>query len=195
MLDLDMRTTRNRLKEVGPILRRLFINTLFDSTFTLLGILIGSAFATNPNLRLVIATLISSSVALGISTGVSVYESETMERERKTVELERALFRKLDKTILAQDYRSYARILSLVNFVTPLVCCSIVIAPLGAALFNFLEPTIAAWISIFLAMSILFVAGFYFGRFGRQNPLIKGLRMVGFGVVAFAAGYLIQVLL
>lgn len=190
-----MRTTRNRLKEVGPILRRLFINTLFDSTFTQLGILIGSAFATNPNLRLVIATLISSSIALGISTGVSVYESETMERERKTVELERALFRKLDKTLLAQDYRSYARILSLVNFVTPLVCCSIVIVPLGAALLNFLEPTIAAWISIFLAMSILFVAGFYFGRFGKQNPLIKGLRMVGFGVVAFAAGYLIQVLL
>jgi predicted membrane protein (TIGR00267 family) len=190
-----MKVALGRLKEVGPILRRFFINTLFDSTFMQLGILIGSAFATNPDLRLVTATLISSSVALGISTGVSVYESETMERERRTTELEKALFRKLDKTKLAENYRSYARILSLVNFVTPLVCCGIILIPLIVAMSDLLDVSTAAWISIVLAMGILFTAGVYFGRFGKQNPIVKGFRMVGFGVIAFAAGYLIQTLL
>ncbi len=47
-----------------------FINTLFDSTFALLGVIIGSAFTTNPDLRPIIGTLVASSVALGISTSV-----------------------------------------------------------------------------------------------------------------------------
>ena len=32
-----------KLEGVGPIIRRFFINTLFDSTFMLLGIIVGSA--------------------------------------------------------------------------------------------------------------------------------------------------------
>ena len=101
-----MKISWQKLSEIGPILRRFFINTLFDSTFTQLGILLGSAFADSPDLRLVIGTLISSSVALGISTGVSVYESETLERERRTIELEKALFRKLDNTRFSETYQS-----------------------------------------------------------------------------------------
>jgi predicted membrane protein (TIGR00267 family) len=195
LLGLNLKISSVRLTEVGPILRRFLINTLFDSTFTQLGVLIGSAFANNPDLRLVIGTLISSSIALGISTGVSVYESETLERERRTVELEKALFRKLDKTRLAENYRNYARFLSLINFVTPLICCAIIITPIVAAFFNLLEPSTASWFSIILAFVILFTAGVYFGRYGKQNPFRKGLRMVGFGIIAFAAGYLIQILL
>ena len=192
---MNLRLSSGKLAEIGPILRRFFINTLFDSTFTQLGVLIGSAFADNPDLRLIIGTLISSSVALGISTGVSVYESETLERERRTVELEKALFRKLDKTRLSETYQNYARLLALVNFVTPLICCTVITMPIVAAFFNILAPSTASWVSIILAMSILFTAGVYFGRYGKQNPLKKGFRMVGFGIIAFAAGYLIQFLL
>ena len=192
---MNLKISLGKLAEIGPILRRFFINTLFDSTFTQLGVLIGSAFADSPDLRLVIGTLISSSIALGISTGVSVYESETLERERKTIELEKALFRKLDKTRLADSYRDYARLLALVNFVTPLICCAVIVMPIVAAFFNILSTATASWLSIILALSILFAAGVYFGRYGKQNPIKKGLRMVGFGIIAFVAGYLIQLLL
>lgn len=192
---MNFKISLGKLSEIGPILRRFFINTLFDSTFTQLGVLIGSAFADNPDLRLVIGTLISSSIALGISTGVSVYESETLERERKTIELEKALFRKLDKTRLADSYRDYARLLAIVNFVTPLICCAVIVTPIVAAFFNILPTSTASWLSIIFALSILFAAGVYFGRYGKQNPIKKGLRMVGFGIIAFAAGYLIQLLL
>ena len=148
-----------RLKEIGPILRRFFINTLFDSTFMQLGIIIGSAFYSNPDLRLIIGTLVTSSIALGISTGVSVYESETLERERKVMELEKALFRKLDNTTLADNYKSYAITLSIVNFLTPLVCCGIIIVPLIFAVTNWVVIEIASWISVGLALLILFLAG------------------------------------
>jgi predicted membrane protein (TIGR00267 family) len=192
---LELTILLKRIREIGPILRRFFINTLFDSTFTLLGIIIGSAFVTVPDLRLLIGTAIASSLALGISSGVSVYESETMERERKVVELEKALFLDVENTVITEHYKTYALILSFVNFLTPLVCCGILLIPFVLALVNLLEATIASWISVILALSIIFVAGTYFGRGGKMNPLLKGLRMGFFGVVAFAIGYFIQVLI
>jgi len=184
-----------RIREIGPILRRFFINTLFDSTFTLLGIIIGSAFVSVPDLRLLIGTAVASSLALGISSGVSVYESETMERERRVVELEKSLFLDLENTVITEHYKTYALILSFVNFLTPLVCCGILLVPFVLSLFQLLEVTVASWVSVVLALSLIFVAGTYFGRGGKMNPLLKGLRMVFFGVVAFAIGYFIQVLI
>ncbi|NIP67568.1 MAG: hypothetical protein GWN86_31125 [Desulfobacterales bacterium] len=193
---LRLRDLFQRGGEIGPILRRFFINTLFDSTFTQLGIIIGSAFPyANPDLRLMMGTLLTSSVALGISTGVSVYESETLEREREVAELEKALFRELEDTVLAEDYRTYALILSAVNFLTPLMCCGILIVPLILATLQFLTVMAASWIAVVLALIILFVAGSYLGRLGKQNPLVKGLRMVIFGGVAFTIGFLIQTLI
>lgn len=187
--------SRLRSREVGPILRRFFTNTLFDSTFTLLGILIGSGFTSNPNLRLIISTMVATSIALGISTGVSVYESETLEREKRVLELEKALFRELENTTITENHKISAIIISVVNFLTPLMCCAIVVTPLVVAAFTLLDIAIASWISTILAMSILFVSGTYFGRHGRRNPLIKGIRMVVFGMVAFALGFLIHALI
>jgi len=157
-----------------------------------LGIIIGSSSATNPDLRLVIETLISSSVALGISTGVSVYESETLERERRIAELEKALFRNLDNTMIIENYRTYAAILSLVNFLTPFACCSIVSIPLILATVGLLSISAASWASAISALGVIFVVGGYLGRRGRQNPLIKGIKMTAFGAIAFAVGFLVQ---
>jgi predicted membrane protein (TIGR00267 family) len=189
---LDFRDFFKRAREIGSILRRLFINTLFDSTFTLVGIIIGSVFSKNPDLQIIIGTLIASSFALGISSGVSVYESETMERERKQAELEKALFLDLKNTVITENYKKYALILGLINFLTPLICCGIILTPFIFTLFNLVDIIIASWASIIIAFVIIFVAGVFFGRFGKSNPLIKGLRMVFFGGVAFIVGYLIQ---
>ncbi|MCZ7360168.1 MAG: hypothetical protein O8C55_08845, partial [Candidatus Methanoperedens sp.] len=125
--------------EFAPILRRFFINTLFDSTFMQMGIIIGSAFTVNPDLDLVMGTLVASSIALGISTGVSIYESEMLERESRITELEKVMFRKLDDTILTEHHRTSAIIFSVINLLTPLLCCAIVIIPLLFASVNILD--------------------------------------------------------
>src|SRR5665647_2367438 len=96
-----LKTLRETLKHesVGPIIRRFFINTLFDSTFMLLGIIVGSAFAgAAAGLNVIIITMLTTSLALGISTGVSVYEAESLEQERKIADLEKALFTDLKDT-------------------------------------------------------------------------------------------------
>jgi len=185
---------RDRLggMDLGPALRRFFINTLFDSTFMLLGVIIGSAFSENPDLRVILATMITSSLALGISTGVSVYEAESLERDRKVAELERALFRNLDETTISRSARKATTVISLINFLTPLTSCAVIAFPFLFASLGILEVRLAAWLSITLALGALFLMGAYLGRLGKRNPWIKGLRMLTFGVLAFIIGYWIE---
>ena len=49
----------------------------------------------------------------------------------------------------------------------------------------------AAEISITLAISLLFVTGYFMGRMANKNPWIKGMRMAVIGLIAFAICYII----
>jgi predicted membrane protein (TIGR00267 family) len=190
----------NRLREtlkqesVGPIIRRFFINTLFDSTFMLLGIIVGSAFAGDAGLHIIIVTMLTTSIALGISTGVSVYEAESLEQEHKISDLEKALFTDLDDTSIQKTAKYTILLATIINFATPLFSCAVTITPFILATTGILHADIAGWISVALALSTLFGAGVYMGRIGKTNPYKKGLRMVAFGVLAFAIGFLLDLL-
>jgi predicted membrane protein (TIGR00267 family) len=184
----------SRRDDVSPIIRRFFINTLFDSTFMLVGIIVGASFATEANLRVIIVTMVTTSLALGISTGVSVFEAESLEQERKISELERALFRGLSGTKIEKSSKSIIMLAALINFLTPPFSCAVTISPFVLAALNIIEVDVASWISVTLAFSILFIAGVYMGRLGKKNPWIKGLRMVGFGLAAFIIGILLDTL-
>jgi predicted membrane protein (TIGR00267 family) len=184
-----------KLENVGPVIRRFFINTLFDSTFMLLGIVVGSAFATDAGLNVVVVTMLTTSLALGISTGVSVWEAESLEQERKISELEKALFTNLEDTSIHKTAKRVVMLAALINFATPLLSCAIVIAPFVFVASGILHIEVASWFSVALALGTLFGAGLYLGRMGKTNPYIKGLRMVVFGVFAFLIGFLLDLLL
>ncbi len=193
-----LKTLRETLKHesVGPIIRRFFINTLFDSTFMLLGIIVGSAFAgAAAGLKIIILTMLTTSLALGISTGVSVYEAESLEQERKIADLEKALFTDLKDTSIQKTAKYIILIATLINFATPLFSCAVTITPFILVAMGILPLNIAGWISVGLALSTLFGAGVYMGRIGKTNPYKKGLRMVAFGVLAFAIGFLLNLLI
>ena len=181
-----------RREDVGPIIRRFFINTLFDSTFMLLGIVVGVAVATGASLGVILVTMVTSSLALGISTGVSVYEAESLERERKISELEKALFRDLSGTRIEKSAKSITMLAAFINFLTPLVSCAVMMSPFMLAASKILAVDVAVWFSVIFALSMLFSAGVYLGRLGKVNPWTKGLRMVGFGFIAFVIGFLLQ---
>jgi predicted membrane protein (TIGR00267 family) len=183
-------------ESVGPIIRRFFINTLFDSTFMLLGIIVGSAFAgAASGLNVIILTMLTTSLALGISTGVSVYEAESLEQERKIADLEKALFTDLKDTSIQKTSKNTIIIVTLINFATPLFSCALTITPFVLVAIGILSLDMAGWISVVLALSTLFGAGVYMGRIGKTNPYKKGLRMVAFGVLAFVIGFLLNLLI
>ena len=181
-----------RTEEAGSIIRRFFINTLFDSTFMLLGIIVGSAFTTEANLGVIMVTMVTSSLALGISTGVSVYEAESLERELKISKLEKAMLTNLDNTVVDRESKSITTTATVINFLTPIFSCIVTILPFTFVAMQILEMNFASWLSVALALSILFAAGVYLGRIGKKNPWIKGLRMTGFGIIAFVIGFLLE---
>jgi predicted membrane protein (TIGR00267 family) len=176
----------------GPIIRRFFINTLFDSTFMLLGIIVGSAFAADAGLKVIIVTMLTTSVALGISTGVSVYEAESLEQERRIADLEKALFTDLQDTNIQKTAKNTILLATIINFATPLFSCAVTVMPFIFAALGIIAIEIAGWVSVTLALGTLFGAGVYMGRIGKTNPYKKGARMVVFGVLAFAIGFLLD---
>ena len=161
----------------------------------LLGIIVGSAFVTKPELEVILGTMLSSSFAIGISTGVSVYEAEIMEREKRTVEMERALLTDLEDTEIAKLVKTAAIVISLINFITPLIACAVSITPFTLAYLGVIEVQEAAWISIGVTIGTLFSAGVYIGRDGKGSAILKGIKMVIFGIIAFLIGYCIEMLI
>jgi predicted membrane protein (TIGR00267 family) len=161
----------------------------------LLGIIVGAAFTANASLNIIIVTMLTTSIALGISTGVSVYEAESLEQERKIADLEKALFTDLSDTSIQKTAKYTILLTTMINFATPLFSCAVTITPFILSAIGIIHIDIAGWISVALALSTLFGAGVYMGRIGKTNPYKKGLRMVAFGVLAFVIGYLLDLLI
>jgi predicted membrane protein (TIGR00267 family) len=168
---------------------------MFDATFTLLGVVSGSAFVSNPDIRLIILTLVSSSVALGISSSVSVYEAESLEGERSIEELEKAMLTELENTIHTQAVGRNALLASIVMFATPQFSCLITLTPFILAKAGLLEVGLAGWVSIGLSLCTLTLVGTIMGNNGKRNTFLKGIRMAFFGALAFLIGYFLELLI
>ncbi|MDH5769692.1 MAG: hypothetical protein OEZ25_00160 [Candidatus Bathyarchaeota archaeon] len=188
---------KNWLKreDVGASIRRFLINTLFDSTFILMGITVGSALVAKPELKVILGTMLTSSLALGISTGVSVYEAETLERERQVEKLEKSMLTDLEDTQIMKSIRARALFISFVCFLTPPFACILIILPFVLSALSFIMIRQAAWASIAVALGTIFFVGVYLGQNGKGNAILKGLTMGAFGAIAFVIGYWIETLI
>jgi predicted membrane protein (TIGR00267 family) len=178
--------------DAGPSIRRFFINTLFDSTFVLLGVIVGSSFLANIELKIVLGTMITSSLALSISSGVSVYQAELLEGERNIQRIENNLFTSLEGTEIEKNVKKTALITASVNLMTPLIICMIYSMPYVLALLGMLGVRTAAFLSVSTALIILTLVGIYMGRNGRENAILMGLRMLFLGSVTFVAGFCLE---
>ena len=66
----------NLFEEIKKRSAPYIINTLHDAVFTVMGIVIGSAFSATLDLKSIIGTIITVSLSLGVSSGFRVYEAE-----------------------------------------------------------------------------------------------------------------------
>lgn len=181
-----------RSPETKPALRRYMVNTIFDSTFVILGVVIGSAFAAHSDLEIVIGTILTSSVALAISTGVSVYEAESHEQETRVKKIESAMLRDLQGTEVHRRSGASTSLIAIANFSAPLIVCAIVVSPF--LLIGSSDMQTAGMAAVALAISILFVVGAVLGRMSGRNPWVRGSRMAVIGFIAFLVCYFIEAL-
>ena len=62
--------------DLSELFRRYFINTLFDSTFVVLGIVSATVVTAGTPIGVTLGAMAAACIAIGISSGVSVYEAE-----------------------------------------------------------------------------------------------------------------------
>lgn len=171
----------------SELFRRYFVNTVFDSTFVVLGILAAAAFVPEANVEVALGAIFAACLAIGVSTGVSVYEAEHTEAEIRLRRIERAMLSTLADTDVARRLRRSGLAKVLVNFLAPLVVALVMGVPIllyeAGILRDFLA---AATVSTVLGMGIIFGTGFYLGVLSGRSPLIRGLRMTGVAVLTFA---------
>jgi predicted membrane protein (TIGR00267 family) len=173
----------------GPTLRRFFVTTVFDSTFVILGIIIGSALSHEPNRNIIITTILTSAVAMGISTFISIYEAERLEQSIRLRVMERAMLTSLEGTDIHKMSRLSVALIALVNFCAPLIAGIVALAPF--LLLPASDLVTAAWVAVGLALATLFVMGAIIGKWGEKNPLVQGARMTVVGIFAFIVCYLL----
>ncbi len=181
--------------KISPDIRKFFINTIFDATFTFLGIVSGLAFVAHPDVRLLLATSFTSCLALGISSGVSVYEAEILEEEKKLDNLEAAMLTNLENTSLYRLIRLKALLAAFIVLITPLISCTIAVSPFILTTLGLMPFLISAWTSVALALGILFTVGAFISRGSKRNHLLKGARMAVFGAGAFLLSVWLQSLI
>jgi predicted membrane protein (TIGR00267 family) len=166
------------LVELEHLFRRYFVNTLFDSTFVVLGILAATTAEPDLSAEFALGTIFAASLAIGISTGVSVYEAEHTEGELRLQHLERAMLTRLADTHISRDLRTSRFAVAFVNFLAPLIVALITSAPLLLFQFGLLQSfVVAAVISSISAIGIIFAAGYFLGRLTGRRPWVKAARM------------------
>jgi len=165
------------------------INTLFDAVFTVMGIVIGSSFSARLDLKAIIGTIITASLSLGVSSGFSVYEAETLQEEKRIDEIEEALLEDLDGRVIAEKSRRVTLFSSTLVFITPLLAGVATLVPFLLVYLGTISVQMGVRIAIGVDLSLIFITGYVFAV---ENRLMKGLRMMVLGIGIFLIGYLLN---
>jgi len=182
--------------ELSELFRRYFINTLFDSTFVVLGILAASAFVPNANPEIAMGTIFAACLAIGISSAVSVYEAEHVEAEIEMRKIERAMLSSMQDTDTERRTRAAAYAVATVNFLAPVFVAIVMGTPLLLYEVEIIRDFhMAAALSSVLGICIIFAAGYYLGSLGRKRPWLRAVRMSVIALLAFGALVLFEQLL
>ena len=172
--------------DVSELFRRYFINTMFDATFVVLGIVSATAVVSEPNVGITLGTLGAACLAIGISSGMSIYEAERLEAEIRLAKLERAMLSALRETDVHRSLRLYRTLVSLVNFGAPLFVFSVTSLPLAVSFFaGWPAPRQAAQASIVVALSLVFASGYALGKVVGRSAIRQALRMTIAALLTF----------
>ena len=165
------------------------INTLFDSIFTILGIVVGGAFGSIIDIRAIIGTMVIASISLGVSSGFSVYEAETIQEERRISKIEEALLTDLEDTLITEESKLLTVLSAILVFFTPILTCITTLIPFFLVNLGLIGPNRSIFYAVIIDLCLLFITGLVFGG---ERRLLKGIRMTVLGGLVFILGLLLN---
>ncbi|MDI7276657.1 MAG: hypothetical protein QME94_11820 [Anaerolineae bacterium] len=189
---LDKLRTYLEIAQVGEIARRYAAMNAFDGILTIIGVLTGSYMAGVREARVVVATGLATSVAVGVSGLWGAYLTESAERKRSLDELEESTLSDLSDTRLGRASRFAVIVVALIDGLAPFLASVVVLAPF---LLSPLLPRSAGLytLSIGTGLLSLFALGLFIGSISRQRLLLSGVKTLAAGLLCVALNLLMGV--
>lgn len=179
------------IAEISEIARRYFAMNAFDGVLTIIGVVMGNYTAGVRSPAIVISTGLSTCMAMGISGLWGAYLTESAERKRSLDILENHTLSDLSGTKIGRASRAAVIIVALVDGLAPFAAALLVLSPF---FFSTLlgEITISYYLSLGMALAILFALGAFLGRVSKDSLILSGLKMIGAGLVAILLSHLLD---
>lgn len=173
-----------RISEVSSISRRYFIMNGFDGAMTVLGIVVAAYAAGINDPSWVISAGLGASLAMGLSGFAGAYMTEEAERTRELNNLERAMLKNLDETVIGKASRFASIWTGIVDGVSPAIAAIICLIPFFLSSLKILSSIdFAIQLSIVIALLILFLLGVFLGKVSGRSVFLHGMKMLGVGMV------------
>jgi predicted membrane protein (TIGR00267 family) len=140
---------------------------------------------------IVIVTGLSTCIAMGISGLWGAYLTESAERKRELGDLEGHTLTDLSGTKIGRASRVAVVVVALVDGLAPFLSALVVLLPfffssvLADIVFSY-------YVSLGMALVVLFVVGAFLGKVSRENLIISGVKMIGAGLVSILLTYILD---
>jgi len=179
------------IASIGEIARRYFAMNAFDGVLTIIGVLMGNYAAHVRDPTVVIVTGFSTCIAMGVSGLWGAYLTEAAERKRDLGDLEGHTLTDLRETKIGRASRVAVVVVALVDGLAPFLSALVVLLPF---FFSALLADIvfSYYVSLGMALAVLFVVGAFLGKVSRENLIISGVKMIGAGLVSILLTYILD---
>ncbi len=184
-----------KISHSGAITRRYFATNAFDGTLTVIGLILGSYFVLFINPVTVVRAGIGACIAMMFSGFAGTYFAERLIQREQLQQLEKAMLRKLDKTLPSRASNFVIVLSAFLDGVAPLITGLLCLVPIIISAFGIMAWNFAVILSILIGLIILFALGFYIGKVARMNPLVQGFQTFFIGVGTAIAIILVQIVI
>jgi predicted membrane protein (TIGR00267 family) len=157
----------------------------------MLGLITGFLASPPADLSVIIGACLGAAIALGVSGVSSAYVSESAERRRALEDLQDAMVRDLGGSFHGDAARWVPLLIALVNGAAPLLISLLILVPLWLARAGVPLPWSPLYLSILVALLLIFLLGVFLGRIARVSWWSSGLKTL---LVALATAGLIMLI-
>lgn len=165
-----------QLTRSSDIVRRYFIVNGFDGALTMLGLIMGFHFSSSVELSVILNACLGAAIALGMSGMSSAYVSESAERHRELAKLEDAMLSDLQDSAHGEAARRVPWLIALVNGLSPLIISLLILIPLFLSIDGIMFPVSPLYISIVIALVLIFLLGVFLGRIAGVSWIRSGIQ-------------------
>lgn len=173
-----LKETRRQLSitQSWGILRRYFVVNGFDGALTMLGLVIGFFVSHTNDIEIMINACLGAAIALGVSGLSSAYLSESAERQHALATLEKAMISDLQNSAHGKAARIVPWLVAIVNGLAPLIISLLIMSPLFLHQLGVILPADPIYLSIAVALFLIFLLGVFLGRVAGISLLRSGLQ-------------------